>query len=137
MIGELYINDKDAFTTYGVFLEEGSDARLLLPAANKEYASNKARSQHGKQVFRTLPRKEDRDVILFFNIAAKTRTEFLSKYEQFTNVLDEGLILLRIPSLKKVYKLDAKSYQELSYFDTIGKIAVNFNEPNPKDRIQL
>lgn len=137
MIGQLYINDKDAFTTWGVVLDEGSFAKLLTPAANKEYASNQKRSQHGKQVFRTMPRKEDRDVIITFAIAANSEDDFISKYEIFINEIDSGLILLRVPSLKKVFKLDAKSYQELSYYGYIGKIAVNFNEPNPKDRIQL
>ena len=137
MIGQLYINDKDAFATWGVVLDEGSFAKLLTPAANKEYTSNQMRSQHGKQVFRTMPRKEDRDVIITFNIAAATKDEFLSKYELFINYIDSDLILLRVPSLKKVFKLDAKSYQELSYYEYIGKIAVNFNEPNPQDRIQL
>lgn len=29
MIGQLYINDKDAFATWGAYLEEGSDNVLL------------------------------------------------------------------------------------------------------------
>lgn len=137
MIGQLYINDKDAFATWGAYLEEGSDNVLLLPASNKEYASNNARSQHGKQVFRRTTRKSDRDVILYFCIVASNRDEYLQKYEAFVDELDSSMVTMKVPSLKKVYKLDALSYQDLSFFDYIGKFAVKFNEPNPKDRISL
>jgi hypothetical protein len=137
MIGQLYINDKDVFATWGAYLEDGSENALLLPAPNKEYASNKARSQHGKQVFRSSPRKDERDIILYFCLAASTRDEFLTKYEAFTEELDTGMVTMRVPSLKKVYKLDAISYQDLGFYDCTGKFAVKFNEPNPKDRILL
>lgn len=137
MIGQLYINDKDAFASWGSFLEEGSENALLLPAPNKEYTSNKARSQHGKQVSRRLPRKDERDIILYFCLSASNRDEYIQKYEAFVDELDSGIVTMKVPSLKKVYKLDAISYQELSFYDHIGKIAVKFNEPNPKNRIQL
>lgn len=137
MIGQLYINDKDAFATWNACLEDGSYGKLQTPAGNKEYAENKSRSQHGKQPYRNMQRKEDRDVILVFCINAQNRDVFLIKYEELVNELDSGLVLFRVPALKKVYKLDAMSYQELSYYDRIGKIAIKFNEANPKDRIQL
>lgn len=137
MIGQLYINDKDAFSIWGAYLEDGSENALLLPASNKEYASNKARSQHGKQVFRNLPRKDERDVILYFCMVASTKEEYLQKYEAFVEELDAGMVIMKVPSMKKGYKLDAISYQELSFYDYIGRFAVKFNEPNPKNRIQL
>lgn len=137
MIGQLYINNKDAFATWGAYLEDGSENTLLLPASNKEYASNNARSQHGKQVFRNAPRKDERDVIVYFCISASTKDEFLQKYEAFVDELDAGMVTFKVSYLKKVYKLDAVSYQELSYYEFIGKFAVKFNEPNPKDRTSL
>ena len=137
MNGQLYINDKDTFSTWGVCLEEGCGNALLLPAANKEYVSNKARSQHGKQVSRKYPRKDERDLVLYFCLSAPTRDEFLIKFDAFINELDSGMATMKVPRLKQGYKLDAISYQELSFYDNIGRFAVKFNEANPKDRIQL
>lgn len=137
MIGQLYINDKDAFSTWGACLEQGSENTLQLPAPNKEYVSNKARSQHGKQVSRKLPRKDERDVILYFCISASTRDQFLVIYKSLIDELDSGMTTMKVTRLKQVYKFDAISYQELSFYDNIGRFAVKFNEPNPKDRIQL
>jgi hypothetical protein len=137
MIGQLYINDKDAYLTWGIFLEDGSEGKLLTPAPNKEYAGNKMRSQHGKQVFRTNPRKDERDLILVFCISADTKYDFLIKYRAFIDELDSGITIMRVTSLREVYKLDAIGYQELSFYKRIGKLSVRFNESNPQDRIQF
>lgn len=137
MVGQLYINDKDAFTSWGACLESGSENALQLPAPNKEYVSNKSRSQHGKQVARKSPRKDERDVILYFCLSASTRDQFLMRFQSLIDELDSGITIIRVPRLKQGYKLDAISYQELSFYDKIGRFAVKFNEPNPQDRIQL
>ncbi len=137
MIGELFINDKDAFVTWGVFLEDRSEEKLLKPANNKEYASNKARSQPGKQVFISNPQPEDRDVLLVLCFSAVSREDFLTKYRACLNELNSGLIKFRVPSLGEEYKFTCDGFQELSYYERIGKLSVRFNEPNPKDRVLL
>lgn len=135
MIGQLYINNKDAFGTWGAFLENGSEAKFLNPPANKEYASNDARSQHGKQVFVNNPRMSDRDITIVLGISASSRDDFLTKYRGLVNELNSGLIEVKVMSLKEGYKLTCISYTELSYYDRIGKLSVKFNEPNPNNRI--
>lgn len=135
MKGQLYINNKDAWITWGVSLESGSKAKLLTPAANKDNVTNNVRSQHGKQVLRNNPRKSDRDLILIFCIGGENEDQFLVRYHSFIDELDSGLVELKLLSIKTVYRLDTLSYQELSYYDGIGKIAVRFNESNPSDRI--
>lgn len=135
MIGELYINEKDAWVTWGVFLEDGSEAKLLLPANTKEYASNNKRSSPGRQVFVTNTQPDERNVILIFCISAVSKEEYLKKYDLFVNELSSGWVKLRVPSLGKVFKLISPSFQDLSYSNRIGKLSVRFSEPNPLDRL--
>ena len=46
--GQLYINGKDAYLTWGIFLDETALSTLMTPAPNKEFISNKYRSKDGK-----------------------------------------------------------------------------------------
>ena len=38
--GQLYINGKDAYLTWGIFLDETALSTLMTPAPNKEFISN-------------------------------------------------------------------------------------------------
>ncbi len=135
MKGELYINDKDAYVYYGAFLENGGEAILLTPPSNKDYASNDARSQHGKQVFVSNARVKDRNFVLVFCISAGSKADFLTKYRALVDELSGGLVLLKVSSLGVVFKLIALSYQEFSFYERLGKLSVKFSEPNPKERV--
>lgn len=137
MIGELFVNEKDAFVTWKAFLEDGSEAKLLTPASMKEYASNNARSQAGKQVFVANPQPESRDVNLTFCFSASSKADFLSRYRAFVTEMQSGLILIRVPSLGETYKFICSGFQELSFHKRVGKLSVRFTEPNPKDRILI
>lgn len=139
MIGILYINDKDAWATWKVGLLKGSYSNLLLPAPQKEFSSNNLRNQDGKQVFVSNPRIDERMVQLMFGIDCSSYDDYLLKYESFLTELRKGVILLRVPRLKTVYKLILISFIELNVGSKLqnGTISVRFNEPNPKDRISL
>lgn len=137
MKGDLYINEKDAWITWGVSLEDDSESKLLMPANNKEYASNKCRSQPGKQVFANNPQPEDRDLLLVVNFSAETKQEFLAKYRAFLVEINSGIITFRVTSIGEEYKFICEGFQELNYYERIGKLSIRFNEPNPKDRIYL
>lgn len=129
MIGKLFINDKDAWTTWGVFLADGSYEKLLLPAPMKDYSSNKFRSQSGKQVFVFNPRFDERDVQIEFNVSASNRIEYLQRFGEFITELSSGLIVLKVIELNKEYKFLYVSSIGLSYYERLGKLAVRFNEP--------
>jgi len=43
-------------------------------------------------------------------MVASNRDEYLQKYEAFVNELDSGMVTMKVPSLKKIYKLDVLSY---------------------------
>lgn len=131
---QLYINGKDAWVTWGVYLEEGSERALLLPAGNKEFISNKNRSEHGKRVLVDNPRLDERDVQLVFCILAASEDEFLDKYDAFVGELNSGWVQLKVIKVKKVYELTTSGFLDLGYYDQMGKLSVRFNEPNPDDR---
>jgi hypothetical protein len=127
--GQLLINEKDAWLTWGVFLVADSLDNLLLPASPKPYTENNFRSQNGKQVFIVNTRKEARDVQVEFCIQAATMTQYLAAYKNFLDELSAGMITLKIPTLNMEFKLIVSSYLGLGYYGKFGKLSVRFNEP--------
>ena len=81
------INGKDAFKTWGVFLQERAEGKLLLPANNKPIVTNKSRLEHGKRVVIDEIYIDERDVILSFCISASSRAEFKQRYQAFISEL--------------------------------------------------
>lgn len=137
MTGNLFINDKDAYTTWRVTLEDGSYAKLLKPADPKEYASNDIRSQPGLQVFSTNYQPKERDFFLVFWITGKSKEEYLLHYREFTKEIEKGSIKLVVPALNEGYFLRYNGCQEIGYHGRIGKVAIRFIEDNTRNRIEL
>jgi hypothetical protein len=50
MEGEFYINDKDAYTTWGISMDTSSLSALMTPPPMKEFIENKSRLENGKRV---------------------------------------------------------------------------------------
>ena len=57
MIGELFINGKDAYTTWGISMDDTSLSALMTPAPNKDLVENKSRLEHGKRVITDNPKR--------------------------------------------------------------------------------
>jgi hypothetical protein len=155
MTGKLFINGIDAWNTWSVLLEDGSIDTLLSPPSAKPHIENKSRSIDGKQVLFKNPRVEDRDITLVFCVSRKYAngaveqgdiTGFQSKLSGFMAAICAGKTENNILSLTEIgvfetnliYKLvyiSATNLQSLN--NSIGKIAIRFNEPNPTDRLVL
>ncbi len=129
MTGQIYINDKDAWETWGVFMVGESLDNLLLPPPMKSYTENNFRSQHGKQIFFGNPRKESRDIDIEFCISAENRAAYLLAYKSFTNELSSSVVSLRLPELNIELSLILSSFLSLGYYDKFGKLTVRFNDP--------
>lgn len=129
---KLLINGKDALKTWGVFLQEGSENNLLLPANNKEIVTNKSRLEHGKRVVIDEIYIDERDVILTFCIQANSRAEFKQRYTSFIDELREGLIIFEYDN--EIYKFILNGFMSLDYLNRIGTLSIRFNEPNPYDK---
>lgn len=128
MRGQLYINEKDAWLTWGAFLVADSLDNLLLPASPKAYTENNFRSQHGKLVFIVNTKKDARDVQVEFCIASSTREKYLVAYKSFVDELSDGMVIFRIPSINMEFKLTVSSFLSLGYYGKFGKLSIRFNE---------
>lgn len=142
MTGKLFINGLDAWTTWGVYLEDGSYENLLAGEEMKPYTTNKSRSEDGVSVSIKNPRLETRSVNVVFCFTNKG-AEFLTRYDAFLSVLRAGKVdgtkilplEIKVPELGKTYRLIYEASSNLSQIGLrIGKVAVKFNEPNPENR---
>lgn len=136
MLGDLFINNQDAWGTWMVAMGESFIENLLLPAGNKDFIENESRLENGKRVITTNPKVASRDVTLTFNVHGDTTTEYLSNYVAFVAVLQAGAVKIRVPAIKMTFNL---IYNKANSFN-IGRarmdssLAVKFEEPDPTDR---
>lgn len=136
MRGDLFINDKDAYTEWGLSLNPDGVSTLMTPAPNKDIVSNKSRLQHGKRVINDNPRKDERNLTLVINIRASSVEEFLSRYESFCNELATGELVIstRYQPGVKYYMNYLSCSQFAEYHMGLGKFTLRLNEPNPSKR---
>lgn len=137
MKGQAYINNKDIWTTWGVSLLSGAYEELLKPCSMKEYIENKSRLEHGTRLIANsaIAKVDERALSFSIFIEGNSVSDYLLKYESFLEELCKGLIVFKVPTLKRSFKLvytDCSKYG--NYGDTKGKFTLKFREPNPKDR---
>lgn len=137
MTGDLYINGKDAYETWGVSLEDGAVSTLMTPAAIKDLVSNTSRYEHGKRVLTKLVMVDSRDLTLEMHLCAKTKSDFLSKYAKFCEeVLETGvvdIITTHQPDIE--YHCIYNSCSQFGqYMFGLAKFSLKLTEFNPKNR---
>ena len=137
MTGQLYINGKDAYDNWGIFLEDGALSSLMTPAPCKEFISNKYRSKSGKHMIKHNPRLDERDITLSFCMTAKSETVFLANYANFCDdVLSTGELTIRTSFQPNTYYrciyLSCSQYSQ--YLRQLAKFSLKLNEPDPSDR---
>lgn len=138
MTGQLFINDKDAFTTWGVRMGGGFLDALdgFLPM--KDYIEDDSRLEHGKRVITTNAKVASRDITLEFTITGGSETDYRTKKKAFQAELQAGAFTLKVPALgSEVYHLvyTGKSISYgLSLSRSFGRISAKFTEPNPMNR---
>lgn len=136
MLGDLYINNQDAWGQWKVAMGDGFIENLLVPAGNKEFIENESRLENGKRVITTNPKVASRDVTLTFNIHGDTTSEYLINYAAFVAVLQAGAVKIRVPAINMVFNLIYKKSTSfnLSRARMDSSLAVKFEEPDPTDR---
>lgn len=136
MTGELFINNKDAYTTWGISMDNTSLSTLMTPPPLKEFIENSSRFEHGKRVITSNAKKDERNLTLQINLTAHNEQEFFSRYLSFCNELATGVLNIRTkyqPTV--VYKTIYLSCSQFSQFMRgIGKFSLKLCEPNPSDR---
>ena len=136
MTGELFINGKDAYTTWCISMDDTALSALMTPAPNKEFIENKSRLRNGKQVVSVNPTADERSLTLQINLTAKDEAQFFARYALFCQELEKGVLNIRTKYQPDVtYKTIYLSCSQFSQFMRgIGKFSLKLNEPNPKDR---
>lgn len=138
-IGELYINNKDAYKEWGISLKgtEGLSA-LMTPSPNKEIPENKSRLSNGKLVIvrQDIVRIDERDITLPIQLTAPNESTFFARYASFCEELAKGRLDIKTkyqPNI--VYHTDYISCQQFSQFMRgIANFTLRLNEPNPANR---
>lgn len=138
MNGDLLINGKDAWTTWGVRM--GDDFLNVIDGFNemKDYIENESRLEHGKRVITDNAKVDSREITLQFTIEGSSESDYRTKKKAFQAELEKGAVNIKVPVLgSEVYKLiymgKSISYG-LSPDRCFGKISSKFEEPNPMDR---
>lgn len=141
MTGELKINGQDAYTTWGISLQDGGLSALMTPAPCKAYVSNKSRLEHGARYVSennnvSLARLDERQITLPFNMTAKTKTQFLQRYASFCEVLKAGKldIWTKYQPTVVYHTLYTSCTQYGQYQQEMGKFSLKLTEPNPSNR---
>lgn len=135
--GQLIINNHDAYTDYGISLEEAAMSSLLTPPPMKARVESRYRKKHGKTTINKTPRYDDRDLTLAIHINARTQKQFLEYYYKFcTEILATGHLDIKTsfePDV--VYKCDYISCNQFAEFNMeYAAFTLKLNEPNPADR---
>lgn len=138
MIGDLIINGKDAFATWGVRMGEGFLDAIDGFNEMKDYIENESRLEHGKQVITDNAMVDSREVTLQFTIEGSSESDYRTKKKAFQVELERGAVNIKIPAIgNEVYKLvylgKSLSYG-LSTDRCFAKASSKFCEPNPMDR---
>lgn len=133
---QLYINGKNAYTTWGIFLEDGALSALMTPPPSKAFISNTYRSKDGKRIVRNNPRVDERDITLPFCMTAATEEAFLSNYASFCEELATGWLIINTHFQPDVYyRCSFTSCTQFSQFARqIAKFSLKLNEPDPTNR---
>lgn len=131
---------EDIFTEYGVSFIKGSYIKLINGGKAKDYVKNESRLEHGTRYIakRQYIKQSEKTITLDILLEADTMSDFVTRYEAFTNRISDGLIFLKIPSRYRVFKLvysDIMPKQE--YRNKKATFTLSLIEPNPKDRIVL
>lgn len=135
--GQLTINGEDAYSTWGIFMDDTALSTLMTPAPCKEFISNKYRSKDGKNVIRHNPRLDEREVTVGFYMTAKDENTFLANYAKFCDdVLAKGELVIQTSFQPTVwYRCVYLSCTQFSQFvRELAKFSLKLNEPDPSDR---
>ncbi len=136
MKGELFINGKDAYSQWGIGLENGSLLKLMTPVPNKDMITNKSRLEHGKRILPDGVRLDERTLTLEIHIVARDKADLFSKYDSFCAELAKGILEIRTSYQPGVcYRMQYLSCDNLSgIVDGIVKFGLKLCETNPSDR---
>lgn len=138
MNGDLTINGKDAWTTWGVRMGDGFLDAIDGFNEMKDYIENESRLRHGKQMITDSAKVASREITLQFTIEGISESDYRTKKKSFQAEMEKGEVKIKIPALgndiyKLVYLGKSLSYA-MSPDRCFCKFSSKFCEPDPTDR---
>lgn len=136
MTGELTINGKDAFTTWGIFLTDEAISAILTPPPLKEPITNSSRLQNGEQLVTSSLKVDARDLTITLNLSASNKEDFFTKYLSFCEELKKGILVFKISYQPSVaYTFLYRNCQQFSQYRLgAAKFLLRLSELNPVNR---
>ncbi len=137
MTGELYINGQDAWTTWGIMMDDTSLSALMTPPAIKDFPKNSSRLESGSRYITNNPKFKERDVTLSLQFYAETRAQFLTNYNAFCdNVLATGKISIftKYQSGVTYFFIYNSCTQYRQFMFKIAKFSLRLTEYDPSNR---
>lgn len=135
-VGELFINGKDAYTEWGLSLEDEGLSRLMTPRPHKQPVTNKNVTANGAFVIQqTTGKVDERTISLPMHITAPNRETFWSLYYAFcSQVLNGGTVTLKSTYMNETFTLTYQDVQNFTEFmQQMCKFDVVFYESNYKE----
>lgn len=145
--GLVQINNVDIWSEYGAFLTEkkkgGRDnlKAILRASKTKEYVAVNIREENGRKYPTTLTvANDEREVTLYFALAADSTGEWWQQYRAFIAFLKSGWLNVEFPTLDitlRMFYLDCSDVEPLSDLWNEGqckkasRFKIKFKEPNP------
>ena len=138
MSGDLIINGKDAWSTWGVCMGDGFLDAIDGFNEMKDYIEDESRLEHGKRMITDNAKVASREITLQFTIQGSSENDYRTKKKAFQTELERGTVNIKIPAIgtelyRLVYIGKNVSYG-LSLDRCFGKVSSKFCEPNPMDR---
>ena len=137
MKGELYINGQDAWTKWGIQMDDTSLSALMTPPGIKDYVKNQSRLEHGSRYIVQSTKFKERDITLSLQFIADTKVHFYANYEAFcSQVLSKGNITIKTKYQPTVYYrcIYQSCTQYRQFMGKVAKFSLKLVEPNPMDR---
>lgn len=131
-VGELFINGKDAYTEWGLSLEDEGLSRLMTPRPHKQPVTNKNVTANGARVVCGTNLLDERTISLPMHITAPNRETFWSRYYAFcSQVLNGGTVTLKSTYMNETFSLIYQDVQNFTEFiQQMCKFDVVFYESN-------
>lgn len=137
MTGELFINGQDAWSTWGIMMDDTSLSALMTPPAIKDFPKNSSRLESGSRYITTNAKWKERDITLSLQFYANTMEQFLDNYNAFCqNVLATGRVKIstKYQSGVNYFFIYNSCTQYRQFMFNIAKFSLRLTEYNPSNR---
>ena len=133
-------NYRNLREVYGVRLMKGAYEALLTPPGMKNYVTNESRLSHGTMYAAggRNNKYQQRKIALQVSLRGADYNDYLAKYEAFLGLLASGIVWVKVPRLRRVFKLVYTSCSRYNFYSrNWATFTIEMVEPDPTNRVVL